>query len=134
MLAALIAALALIGGLSGVLFWQLKRAASAMDKAMKLTEDNADKRILIAAAEVAVADKERAMNLLIVERDNLQSAIEVVQKQRDDLLEDALDHATPSTIATSVRDALERLRSFPPKVPEADALPDVPSSSDDNGS
>lgn len=131
MLAALIAALALIGGLSGVLFWQLKRSATAMDLALGLTKASSEQRILLAAAEVAVADKERAMNLLIAERDGLESALRVIGKQRDDLLKDALAHATPSTIAAGVRDALKRLQAFPP-VSEAEAVSDVSGTSDDN--
>lgn len=126
MLAALIAALALIGGLSGVLFWQLKRAARASDRLLEGVQALSELKILLAAAEVGVADKDRAMNLLIVERDNLQSAYDTVKDQRDELLKDALDHATPSTVATAIRDALERLRDLQPKVPEAEALPDVP--------
>jgi hypothetical protein len=133
-LAALIAALALVGGLSGVLFWQLKRAARASDRLLEEVRALSELKILLAAAEVSVADKERAMNLLIAERDNLQSAYDTVKDQRDELLQDALDHATPSTVATSVRDALERLRDFPPKLSEAEGVPDVPGAPDDNGS
>jgi hypothetical protein len=110
----------------------MKRAASAMDRVLDLTGALSGQRILLAASAVAVADKERAMNLLIAERDNLQAAYETVKNQRDELLKEALDHATPSSAAISVRDALARLRDLQPKLPEAEDLPDVPSTSDDN--
>jgi len=129
MIAALVATLALLAALSGVLFWQLKRASAAMDKLLAKTEESADQRILLAAAEVAVADKEKAMNLLIVERDNLQSAYDTVRTQRNDLLKEAMENATPGSVATSIRDALERLRDLQPEeMPDAEAVPDVPSS------
>jgi hypothetical protein len=123
---ALIAALVLAGALAAMLFWQSKRAAKAMDRALEITTSNADLKILKAAAEVAIADKDRALNIVTAERDRLKSTIDTVTEQRDALLKESLEHATPGTVATSVRDALERLRAFPPKLPEAEGVPDVP--------
>lgn len=132
LVAALIAAMALLGGLSAVLFWQLKRAASAMDKVLGLTQEQAEARVLRAASDVALADKERAMNLLIAERDRLLSTIQTIEDQRDELLKEAFKRATPGSAAIAVRDALKRLQAVSP-VPKAEGVPDVPSGSDDNG-
>ena len=126
--AALIAALALAGALAAMLFWQLKRSSGAVDGHIAGVQASAEQQILLAASGVAVADKERALNLVISERDRLQFALDTVENQRDKLLEEALKHATPGSIAISVRDALERLRDIRqlPEADEADDLPDLP--------
>lgn len=129
---ALIAALALTGALAAMLFWQSKRAAKAMDGHVAGVQASAEQQILLAAAQVAAADKERAMNMLIAERNRLQFTLDTVEGQRDELLKEALEHATPGAIAISVRDALKRLRAIRP-LPEAEDVPDVPSTEDDNG-
>lgn len=122
---ALIAALALAGALVAMLFWQLKRSSKAVDGHIAGIQASAEQQILLAASGVAVADKERALNLVTAERDRLQFALDTVEDQRDALLKEALEHATPGTVAISMRDALERLRALRP-LPEAEALSDVP--------
>lgn len=132
-LGALIASLALCAALTAMLFWQAKRAAGAMDGLLNKASAQAELRALLSAAEVAAADKERAINILTAERDRLQSMVSTVEDQRDALLKESLEHATPSTIAAALRDALQRLRPPEPEVPEASPLPDVPSPSDSDG-
>lgn len=127
LVAALGAVLALLGGSTVVLFWQLKRSASAMDLALELTEEGAEQRILMAAAQVALSDKERAMNMAIADSDRLEFTVETLKDQRDALLKEAFEHATPGSIAISVRDALMRLGNTE-EVPEPDSVPIVPSS------
>jgi len=124
--AGLLAALGVAGVLTAILFWQLKRAAKSSDKWSSGVEKAAENQILLAAAAVAVADKERAMNMVIAERDRLEFTVETIGKQRDELLKEALDHATPGSTAIAVRNALERLRDFPSRMPEEEALPDLP--------
>lgn len=97
-----------------------------MDKLLALSGENAGQRILLAAAEVSVADKERAMNILISERDNLKKAYDSVREQRNALLEESLENANPGVVASSVRDAIEQLRDLRQKEKPED-LPDVPS-------
>lgn len=124
---ALVTALALSGALAGMLFWQLERSAKSADLALKLTDERAELKILLAADSVALADKERALNLVIAERDRLLFTLDTVEDQRDELLKEALEHATPGTIAISVRDALKRLRVLDPKeASDPEALPNVP--------
>ena len=132
---ALIAALALAAAIMVFAFWQAKRASYAMDALLAKSSVYAELRILLAASEVALADKDRALNIVTAERDRLEFAVQTVEEQRDALLQEALEHATPGTIAISVRDALKRLRVLDPKeAPEPEALPDVPGGADDNGS
>lgn len=127
LIAALAAALAVAALGSATLFWQLKRAAKSADKWSSGVEKVAEQQILLAAAQVALADKERAMNMAIADNDRLEFTVETLKDQRDALLKEAFENATPGSIATSVRDALMRLGDSE-KVPEADNLPDLPSS------
>ena len=131
--AALIAALALCAALVALLAWQAKRAGSAMDRLLSTTVAHSELRILLAASEVAVADKDRALNIVIAERDRLQFALDTVEDQRDALLKESLDQASPGSIAIAVRDALERLRPVPPEVSEAHSVPSLSSSTDGDG-
>ncbi len=110
LIGALIAALAFAAALLTLLAWQMKRAASATDKLLVLTKAEASSKILQAASKVALADKEHALNVVIAERDRLEFTVETITEQRNALLRESLEHATPSTIAISVRDALLRLR------------------------
>lgn len=124
---ALIAALALAGALTAMLFWQLKRSSSSVDKLLAEVRALSELKILYAANGVALADKERALNLLTAERDRLLFTIDTLEDQRDDLLQEALEHATPGSAAIAVRNALERLRAFPAKMPDSETLPNLPS-------
>jgi hypothetical protein len=124
--AALGAALALAALTSATLLWQLKRAAKSADKWSAGVEKVAEQRILLVAAQVALSDKERAMNMTIADNDRLEFTVETLKDQRDKLLKEAFENPTPGSIAISVRDALLRLRN-PEEVPEPDPLPDVPS-------
>lgn len=133
LVAAVIGAIAVAAILAATLFWQLKRGAKSVDLALKSPEKIAELRILNAAAHVALNDKERTMNIAIAERDRLEFTLDTVEDQRDELLKEALKNATPGTIAIAVRDALNKLRAFPPKQSEAEGVPDVPSGEDSNG-
>lgn len=130
---ALVAALALAGALSAMLFWQAKRASRAMDKHVASIKETAKLQILLAAAQVGLADKDRALNIVTAERDRLEFTIDTVEEQRDTLLKEALKNATPGSTAIAVRNALDRLRSFPPKLSETEDVPDVSGGADDNG-
>jgi hypothetical protein len=123
--AALIAALALSGGLSAMLFWQLKRSAKAVDGHIAGVQASAELQILLAASGVALADKERALNLVTAERDRLEFTIDVVEEQRDALLKESLDQETPGSTAIAVRNALTRLHPVETEVSEAHSLPDL---------
>lgn len=126
---ALVAALALSAALLAMLFWQSKRAAKATDHVIVLVHENAEMTILDAASGVALADKDRALNIVTAERDRLEFTVQTVEEQRDALLQEALEHATPGTIAVSVRDALKRLRVLDTEeTTHPEALPDLPSS------
>jgi hypothetical protein len=129
LVAALAAALALAALTSATLLWQLKRAAKAADKWSSGVETVAEQKILLAAAQVAVADKERAMNMTIADNDRLEFTVETLKEQRDSLLKEAFENATPGSIAISVRDALQRLRlGDKEEAPDSEAVPDLPSS------
>lgn len=129
LIGALIAALAFAGALLALLAWQMKRASNATDKLLVLTKAAATSEILQAASKVALVDKERALNIVISERDRLEFTVDTVTEQRDALLQESLEHATPGTIAISVRDALKRLRmGNTEEAPEDEAVPDLPSS------
>jgi hypothetical protein len=125
--AALATSLALAALTSATLLWQLKRAAKSADKWENSVEKAATLQILLAASKVAVADKERAMNMLIADNDRLEFTVKTIENQRDALLKEAFKNPTPGSIAISVRDALLRLRDSE-EAPEPEALPDVPSS------
>jgi hypothetical protein len=124
---ALIAALALAAALVALLFWQSKRASRAMDEWVSEVKQKSELTILLAASKVALADKDKALNMVTAERDRLEFTVDTVEDQRDALLQESLKHATPGSAAIAVRDALSRLRAFPPNLPEAEALPDLPS-------
>ena len=129
LIGAFIAALALAGALLAALVWQMKRAASAIDKLLVLTKAEASSKILQAASKVALADKERALNLVISERDRFEVTIETVEDQRDKLLEESFNNATPGTVAIAVRNALEQLRmGNTEEAPEAETVSDLPGS------
>ena len=112
MIAAVLALAGSVAALVAFVFWQGSELR-ALRKAERAAADKASElQILNAAAKVAVADKERAMNLLLEERSGLEKTVETVKAQRDDLLKEALKHATPGSAAIAVRDALERLRNL----------------------
>ena len=123
-----IGALSIRGATVALLFWQLKRSAKAVDGHVAGVQASAEMQILLAASQVALTDKERALNIVTAERDRLLSSLNTVEDQRDALLKDSLNNATPSALAVSVRDALERLRfvSEVPEDPKAETVPDVP--------
>jgi hypothetical protein len=122
LIGAVLGSLALTAALGGILFWQLKRTASAQDRLLETVGDNAELKIQRAAAKVAIADKDRAINILTADRDRLQFALDTVEDQRDELLKEAFDSGDPGAVATAVRDALKRLLP----VPKGEDLPDVP--------
>lgn len=109
MLAAVLALAASVAALVAFVFWQGQELRSLRKSERKAQERASELKILNAAAEVAVADKEKAMNLLIAERDNLTDALDKVKVQRDELLAKTLEDGDPSTVAAAVRDALKRL-------------------------
>jgi hypothetical protein len=126
LVAALAAALALAALTSATLLWQLKRAAKSADKWSAGVEKAAEQQILLVASQVALADKERAMNMAIADNDRLEFTVETLKEQRDSLLKEAFENPTPGSIAISVRDALMRLRDSE-EVQDPEPLPDVPS-------
>jgi hypothetical protein len=130
LVAAVIAAIALAALLAALLFWQMKRAAHAGDELKDALFNLSELRIAEVTSRVALADKERALNITIAERDRLQFTCDTLEDQRDALLTEAFESSNPGAVAGAVRNALERLRNFPPKLPEApdaEALPDVSS-------
>jgi hypothetical protein len=110
MIAAVLALAASVAALVGFVFWQGTELRSLRKSEREAREKANDLKILNAAAKVAVADKEKAMNLLEVERENLTDALEKVKRQRDELLTKSLKDGDPRTVADAVRGALERLR------------------------
>ena len=129
LIGALIAALAFAAALLILLTWQMKRAASATDKLLVLTKAEASSKILQAASKVALVDKERALNVVIAERNRLEFTVDTVTEQRDALLKESLKNATPGTVAIAVRNALEQLRmGNTEEASEVEAVPDLPSS------
>lgn len=126
MIAALVAALSLSLALAALLFWQTKRAAKHVDWYIEGLKKTSGLNVLIAAAKVAMADKENALNEAIADRDKRGDLIESLTKQRNDLLNESLENSTPETMALAVRAALEQLQAI--QQPEAtEALPYVPS-------
>ncbi len=127
-LAAVVAAIALAAALAAMLFWQSKRAASAMQSYVTHVKENAATQLLLAASRVALTDKERALNMVIAERDRLEFTVDTVEDQRDALLKEALNNATPGSIAINLRDALNGLRVLDSEeASDPEALPNVPS-------
>jgi hypothetical protein len=128
-LGALIAALALALALSAMLFWQMRRAAKAVSEQISYIKVTSELSILSAADKVALADKERAMNMLIAERDRMQFALDTVEDQRDELLQEALESGSPGAVAHALRDALNRLQPPEMELSEED-MSDVPGGAD----
>lgn len=116
---------ALLAGALAMLFWQMKRASSTADILLTAAKESAVRQIESAALKVSAADMERAMNIVIAERDRLEFAVDTAEEQRDELLKEAFEHATPGMVATTLRDALERVRDFPTIV-LSDDMPDLP--------
>jgi hypothetical protein len=108
-IAAVLALAGCVAALTGFIFWQGKELRSLRKTERSAVTEAGELKLLNAAAKVAVADKEKAMDLLIGERDNLSNALKLVKTQRDALLEKTLDHSDPTVLADAVRGALRSL-------------------------
>ena len=111
MIGAVLALAACVAALTGFIFWQGKELRSLRHGERRAVEELGEKKILLAAAKVAVADKDKAMNLLEAERDRLAKALDKKTKQHNELLTKSLKDGDPSTVADAVRDALNGLSS-----------------------
>lgn len=126
-LAAILAgALTILGLLATTLFLALRRLYNSIDEWERLNTELALKVLGNATLTTLLEDKSLALDKVISERDRLEFAVDTVEKQRDALLKESFKQASPGTAAIAVRNALERLRDFPARLPEEEALPDLP--------
>lgn len=111
MIGAVLGLTACVAALVGFVFWQGKELRSLRKSERAAVDSDNERKILLAAAKVAVADKDKAMNLLEAERDRLAKALDKKTKQHNELLTKSLKDGDPSSIADAVRDALHGLSS-----------------------
>lgn len=118
-----IGSLGLVSLVFVALFWQMKQNANVVKQVLSLQEQNNDLKTRLIHAEIEAGDAQMASKKLKSERDRLTFTVDILEDQRDALLEESLGSDDPGHVAISVRNALERLRKYPPK---EEKLPDLP--------
>ncbi len=114
---AIIASLGIIGAQLALLFWQMKRATKAQDGHLDSSRKRGQLQRHADKQTRAIEDLDKAIDTLTAERIRLEKSIEVIQKQRDALLEEAFKQGSPTATATAIRNALNQLSKNMPEMP-----------------
>ena len=98
------AAIGLAGVLAGLLFWQMRRAAQALDNEKAVIVELSKLQRLHDARGVAIENRDHMIDALTRERDRFELAVKHVSRQLQEQVTENVD--TPQEIASSLRNAL----------------------------
>lgn len=107
-----LSALGIVGALVGLTFYLVRRGDKRTDKVLSLTERLADRQVKVADLRRAVETRDNALEAAKESGDRLKRTLRVVEKQRDNAINELVIVGDPDGVAAGINAELSALRDL----------------------